>query len=93
MDMMTFSVQGCDGTFCQYPEEQRAFSLDDMVDVAFCKTCWGQEMNRRKRTGRGQVLPFPCKETASHVPDLKYLGFDNKNPSFQKIRRGPKLEE
>ncbi len=86
-------IVGCDGSSCQDADGQTAYPLDDMPDVAFCKVCWTQEMNRRKRTGRGTVLPFPGPDTPmrSQRFHLKYPGFDSE--SFQKIRRGPKLEE
>jgi hypothetical protein len=95
MEMNLHMIQGCDGTFCENADTQMAFPLDDMPNVAFCRVCWGQEMQRRRRMKDGNVLPFPGEEVSPnpHTPHLHYPGFDGAKARFEKIRRAGRLED
>ena len=94
--MLTNSVQfilGCDGSSCQNPDEQRAYSLDDMPDIHFCKTCWTQEMNRRKKHGE-TILVFPERSNVAPTSmPVRYRGFTGREECFVKFEKRQRLEE
>lgn len=92
-------IIGCDGSSCHNPENEVAYALDDMTDIHFCKLCWTQEMNRRKRTG-GQVTPFPggkektapCFSTQTSSQS-RYTVSQGTQTSFEKFQKRQKLED
>ncbi len=96
------SVVGCDGSFCgNEADTQIAYPLDDMPNIAFCHLCWTQEMNRRKRTGKGNVLPFPCSASdhgfirgeVNVVAAMSLRAHTYLDVKFEKMRRAGRLED
>lgn len=87
------AIRGCDGSFCENPEGQPAFPLDDMPDVHFCKICWSQEMLRRKKSRQGMISQFPGnKDVYKNISsDLICPKFDGGN--VEKIRRTTHFSE
>jgi hypothetical protein len=62
-DLLSHAVTGCDGSFCDDPEHQKAFPLEDMPQIAFCSVCLSREQQRQRTAGK------------AHTPDKRGQDF------------------